>query len=253
MPNLLFFKKWNLFFGLTEREDKAGCFHSRNADEDACVAVKIEHSRGMWHLLLHLFCVFSFFLSVRPSIWRYFSTDSTSEWLFGRKVLTAHLFAYTRCCICQGSCRCLLLAQWIIGLQLWIARGRLLVCNLHQEPWSPTPVWQHVLILLSLKQDYMLREDLWGGWCEDVKQPVLEGIFLIKLVSSELIFLSFDQSPRSPCVQCCSLTCCISSHAKVPFSPFDFFSSLIFQNKDHSSLPISQCHPPAPPLHFLSH
>ncbi|XP_056908555.1 FYVE, RhoGEF and PH domain-containing protein 4a isoform X4 [Takifugu flavidus] len=30
-----------------EREDKAGCFHSRNVDEDACVAVKIEHSRGL--------------------------------------------------------------------------------------------------------------------------------------------------------------------------------------------------------------
>lgn len=120
-------------------------------------------------------------LSVRPSIWRYFSTDSTFEWLFGCKVLTDHLCAYTRCCICQGSCRCLLLAQWIIGLQLWNATGRLLVCNLHQEPRGPTPVLQFVLILvrdaLSLKQHDIVREDLWGGWCEGVKQPVFEGIF----------------------------------------------------------------------------
>lgn len=35
-----------LCFVVAEKKSKAGCFQSKDADEEACVAVKIEHSRG---------------------------------------------------------------------------------------------------------------------------------------------------------------------------------------------------------------
>lgn len=38
-----------VFFAVAEKKDKSGCFQSRNADEEACVGVKIEHSRGRHH------------------------------------------------------------------------------------------------------------------------------------------------------------------------------------------------------------
>lgn len=46
-----FFLQWILSFVVAEKKGKTGCFQSKNADEDACVAVKIEHSRGRQHHL----------------------------------------------------------------------------------------------------------------------------------------------------------------------------------------------------------
>lgn len=74
-------------FGLTDRKDKAVCFKSKSADEEACVTVKIERTRGKWRRLLLPLYFFSFFLFV----WWYFRTHSTSGWLFnGCKAFTAH-------------------------------------------------------------------------------------------------------------------------------------------------------------------
>lgn len=55
---------WSLFTGtnsvltgvfsvFAEKKDEAGCFQSKAADEEACVAVKIEHSTGRQHRHLH--------------------------------------------------------------------------------------------------------------------------------------------------------------------------------------------------------
>lgn len=38
-------------FVVAEKKEQTGCFQSKNADEEACVAVKIEHSRGRQHHL----------------------------------------------------------------------------------------------------------------------------------------------------------------------------------------------------------
>lgn len=54
-------------------------------------------------------------------------------------------------------------------------------------------------------------------------------------------------SPRPPSVHRCTLTCRISGGIEAAFSPFSFISSVTFQNKDHSSLPIPQFLPPIPP------
>lgn len=164
MSLICFVKNRISCFCLTEQKDKAGCFQSKSADEEACVTVKIERSRGTWHHLLLPLYFFYFFLS----LWWYFRTDHTSGWLFnGCKAFTARSLArMRRCCVCQGSRQ-----RWE-KVHFWhnesaLQRSRK-VARLESPSGtlgcSPASVWQPVLILLvhvlSLKHGDVPRDDL---------------------------------------------------------------------------------------------